>query len=168
MKNLIIAITIVIIGIGGLVWWGKSNQLVTVNNSSDEKLENHIGGMLTAEETMYDFGEISMKNGKVSKVFKVTNLTENDINLKTIATSCMCTVAYIINGDSKEGPFGMEGMGNNKTDDVIKVGDSRDIEVIFDPNAHGPAGVGSIDRIIVLTDTSGNEINLRVKGVVTP
>ena len=82
----------------------------------------------------------------------------------------MCTNAYFVLPDgSKKGPFGMSGMGFvPKLNETIKAGQSADIEVIFDPNAHGPAGVGMIDRLIDLADDSGRALQFEIKANVTP
>jgi len=167
MKKKIIVVVLIVIGIGILMYLGKPNQSIKENEKESINLPK-VSGILSANETVHDFGKISMKDGKVSKIFKVTNSTENDVNLKIVATSCMCTIAYIVDGGSKKGPFGMEGMGNTRTNEIIKAGEFRDIEVVFDPNAHGPAGVGMIDRFVSLVDDSGKSIELEIKAIVTP
>ena len=117
----------------------------------------------------YDFGTISMKDGLVSHIFKVKNSSDKDIVVKKVSTSCMCTSAYIESVGGEKGPFGMEGMGYvPSANEVIKTGESRDIKVVYDPNAHGPAGVGTIDRLIYLTDASGSTFQLEIKAEVTP
>ena len=112
-----------------------------------------------------------MKNGNVSKVFKVTNSGSQDINLESVITSCMCTTAYILKEDgSKSRPFGMPGHGGAvpKANEVIQAGESRNIEVVYNPNAHGPAGVGRIDRYVYLEDGNGNKLQFEIKANVTP
>jgi len=145
------------------------------NNKSDNKIgstssEVSTEQQLKAPEVFYDFGVISMKNGDVSKRFKVTNESSEDILMPSLATSCMCTRAYFIGPDgNKVGPFGMPGMGIvPKLNKMIKAGESIDIEVIYDPNAHGPAGVGMIDRFVYLEDVNGNKIQFEIKANVTP
>ena len=110
-----------------------------------------------------------MKNGEVAKEFTITNPNDGDIILSKVLTSCMCTNAYIIKPDSSmKGPFSMAGHGASSIDEVIKAGENRIVRVVFDPNAHGPAGIGNIDRFISLTDTSGNTLQLEIKALVTP
>ena len=82
-KALIIGV-LVVLGILGLMWMGSRNQVEVT--SSDDQL---IKSFLTAKEVLYDFGTISMKNGNVSHLFRVTNSTDNDITIKTVTTSCM-------------------------------------------------------------------------------
>ena len=52
--------------------------------------------------------------------------------------------------------------------ETIKAGESRIIRAVYDPNAHGPAGVGPIDRFLILTDSSGSKLELEIKAIVTP
>ncbi len=133
---------------------------------------NNQGGdasQLQTAEKLYDFGTISMSKGNVEKIFKVTNPTNKDIFVKSITTSCMCTSAYIVKDGSKKGPFKMPGMGYvPPADETIKAGDSIDIKVVYDPNAHGPAGVGRIDRFVYLADDAGGKMQLEIKANVTP
>ncbi|MFZ2150184.1 MAG: DUF1573 domain-containing protein [Minisyncoccia bacterium] len=178
-KKTIISLIIILIGITGLVWWSKSVE--TEELSANETSKSHparTNGGLVASETFYDFGTISMKNGKVSKIFKITNSGTEDVNLTKISTSCMCTAAYLITLDgSKLGPFGMPGHGgttdmpghgDSKAGEIISVSDSRDIEVVYDPNAHGPAGVGLIERAVFLEDENRNVVEFKFKVNVTP
>ena len=126
-------------------------------------------GQLQVSETLHDFGTISMANGKVDYTFKITNKTDKDIDIKTLTTSCMCTNAYIENAGVEKGPFGMPGMGYvPPANELVKAGESRDIKVVYDPAAHGPAGVGAIDRFIYLTDDAGGTNQLEIKANVTP
>src|SRR3989338_11364274 len=148
MKNQSIILSMLIVfGLIGLMAWGWSSQKTAGVNQNSGTI-NSLSS-LTAQETFYDLGAISMKNGNVSKVFKVANASGQDINLESVTTSCMCTVAYIVKPDgSKSRSFGMPGHGGfiPKANEIIKAGETRDIEVVYDPNAHGPAGVGLIDR----------------------
>jgi len=81
----------------------------------------------------------------------------------------MCTTAFLQSTDREKGPFGMEGMGFfAPANEVIEPGESRAVRVVYDPNAHGPAGVGAIDRFIYLTDPSGGELRFEIRAMVTP
>lgn len=163
MKQTITITLLVVIAIVGLVWWGSKNQKAPVSNTGEHSV-------LTASESIYDFGTISMKDGNVTKDFIITNNTNRDIKISRVITSCMCTEALIVreNGTTN-GPFGMDGMGYvPPANETIAAGKSIAIRAIYDPNAHGPAGVGIIDRFINLTDESGDEMQLEIKAVVTP
>ena len=147
-----------------LVWLGKpqTDRGDTTTNSSSP-------GALTAQEASFDFGTISMANGKVRHIFTISNPSASDVDIKNLETSCMCTEAYLVNGTSRKGPFGMPGMGGMTTlDDVIKAESTAQIEAEYDPAAHGPAGVGAIDRLITLTEAGGSQLQLEIKANVTP
>ncbi|MDO8514010.1 MAG: DUF1573 domain-containing protein [bacterium] len=166
MKNKTLIYSVVFfLAIMGLFAWGNAAKGGDTSGSNSQK------SALVAPEVLYDFGIISMKNGNVTKEFTVTNPTQEDITVKTVFTSCMCTEAFIVESDgSAKGPFGMPGHGGAvpPANELIKAGESRSIRVVYDPNAHGPAGVGVIDRFVTLTDTSGNTVELEIKANVTP
>ena len=166
--NIIILVCVVIIG---LFTWGYFSKGGTTASVQGVSTSNNSKGLLTATEKFYDFGTVSMKNGNVSREFNVTNASDKDITVDTVITSCMCTNAFIVKSDgSVKGPFGMVGHGGSvpPANEIIKTGESRIIRVVFDPNAHGPAGVGPIDRYITLTDASSNDLQLEIKANVTP
>lgn len=174
MESKIISISaVVLLILFGLFVWGYSNN---GNESTAAAVQGAPGassttkGALTASEVFYDFGTISMRDGDVVKEFTVTNPTGEDIFVKTVLTSCMCTSAFIAKSDgSLKGPFKMPGMGYiPPADELIKAGESRAVRVVYNPNAHGPAGVGQIDRFVTLTDESGGTLQLEIKALVTP
>lgn len=181
-KNRIIAfISIIVILFVGLFFFGRPGKnesdaakVKGIPEGARELANSHtagVGGALTAQETFYNFGTISMKDGNVSKIFKITNSTTEDIKVPSLTTSCMCTTAYIIKEDGgRSRPFGMPGHGGAipKANAVVKAGGSLDIEVVYDPNAHGPAGVGLIERAVFLEDENNNVIEFKFKVNVTP
>ena len=160
-KNIIIFF-LVLGGLFGLMWLGKPAQTQTSTPIT--------ASVLTTSEKLYDFGTISMADGQVEKLFKVTNSTEQEINLESVTTSCMCTTAYLESASSEKGPFGMPGHGGGatKANEIIKAGESRMVRVVYDPNAHGPAGIGPVDRFIYLAEASGGTLELEIKAIVTP
>ena len=164
-KNILITSTI-LVGAVVLMWWGRIAQ----KKVPTQAVSRDATTALIAEEKVYDFGTISMKDGLVKKDFVVTNSSKEAIFIPTLETSCMCTKAYIVEKDaSVKGPFGMQGMGYvPPANETIGAGEHRTIRVEYDPNAHGPAGVGTIDRFIRLTDASGGVLELEIKAVVTP
>ncbi|TSC52104.1 MAG: hypothetical protein LiPW41_652 [Parcubacteria group bacterium LiPW_41] len=162
MKTTVVII-LIFLGLLGLMWLGSSNKKLT--ESSDR-----TKSVLSTSEEVYDFGTISMKNGDVTKEFIITNSTDKDIFVPSLTTSCMCTRAYLVQLDGKiKGPFGMPSMSYvPRVNEIIKVGESRVVRVVYDPNAHGPAGVGRINRFVTLTDALGGELRLEIRAVVTP
>lgn len=163
-RNIVIVGLLAAAALVGLMFLGRSIQSATSSQT-----EIAVKSALTASETLYDFGMVSMKNGKVSHRFKITNPTDKDVTAEYLSTSCMCTTVYIVDGSSQNGPYGMEGMGSNgKAKMIFKPWETREIEVVFDPNAHGPAGVGPIQRYVTLTDADRGKLQLEIKGVVKP
>lgn len=163
-QTIIIALGAVLI-LAGLFWWGKANQAAPVPK------ESGASGSLTLPESFYDFGSISMANGNVEKTFSVQNTSASDVLIETIVTSCMCTEAFLETPSGEKGPFGMPGHGIGaltKAGETIPAGESRTIRVVFDPNAHGPAGIGLAERIVEITDRNGTATRLKIKAVVTP
>ncbi len=155
--------TVVIIG--GLIWLGQP----TANTNSTQASKKSIADSLKIEETSFDFGTISMANGRVSHIFKVKNAGLEPITMSKLYTSCMCTSASLIMGSEKFGPFGMPGHGAIPSIKAIIVPDQEvEVEVVFDPNAHGPAGVGKIQRVVTLENSAGGPLELNFSAMVTP
>lgn len=159
----------IFVGIGiivGLAWFAKPKDMADHNAAP---ATNQTQSALTADVTGFDFGTISMAKGKVTHQFKVTNNSGASVSLSKIYTSCMCTVAKLELNGQTYGPFGMEGMGGNTYAGVtLNTGESATVDAIYDPAAHGPAGVGVIDRYIYLQDGAGGLLQLEIKAVVTP
>lgn len=160
----IVAVSLIAIAIAGVMLLGRS-----IDGARPSQAEVATRSALSALELSYDFGVLSMRDGNIVHNFKVTNATDKDLTIERLSTSCMCTTAYIVDNTSRTGPFGMAGMGyGTKTNKVFKAGESKDIEVLFDPNAHGPAGIGPMQRVIQLTDSTGGVLQLQITGLVKP
>lgn len=167
--NLLFTLLGVVLVLILLFAWGYANRAdaPTVSGSAG----GAVAGALASSETFYDFGTISMKDGNVTKEFTITNGSDTETTLRTLITSCMCTTAFIVGDDgTAKGPYGMPGHGASvpPANETIAAGEDRIIRVVFDPNAHGPAGVGRIDRVITMTDSSGGTLELRIVANVTP
>lgn len=172
-NRIIVFITVIAFLFIGLFFFTKPDKNKNKQKNINDLINSHpakTGSSLSAPETFYDFGTISMKNGNVSKAFKVVNPTGVDVFIPSLTTSCMCTNAYFIGSDgNKQGPFGMPGMGFvPELNATIKAGQSASVEVVYDPNAHGPAGVGTIDRFVYLEDANYNKLQFEIKANVTP
>lgn len=151
--------------LGGLLWWGRANPPADSQTAAAAAATSS----LVASESFYDFGTISMTDGNVEKVFTITNQTDKDVTIESAMTSCMCTVAYIEGPESRKGPYGMPGHGGlPPVGETIRPGESRALRVVFDPNAHGPAGVGRIGRLVELRDEEGGVMRFEIQANVTP
>lgn len=124
---------------------------------------------LSADETAYNFGSISMAAGKVSHIFKIRNLSALPVAIEKMYTSCMCTTALLDVGGEKFGPYGMPGHGFiPKINKTLDSGAEADVEVVFDPAAHGSAGVGKIERVVIIENNGSKPLELGFTAVVTP
>lgn len=110
-----------------------------------------------------------MANGIVRHSFAVKNAGDIPVTVRQVYTSCMCTEAtLLVAGGRRIGPFGMPGHGMPPSiNREFAPGEEATIEVAFDPAAHGPAGVGMIERLIYL-ETDGGPFVLRITANVTP
>lgn len=126
---------------------------------------------IEASPMTYDMGTVSMAKGLAPYTVKIENKGDGDLEISKIYTSCMCTNAKI-KIDGVESPsFGMVGMGpsNPFWKGKIPAGKSADLEIIFDPNAHGPDAIGPITRSVTLetNDPARPKFNLMFTGNVT-
>ena len=126
--------------------------------------------VLKPNEQSYDFGTISMAKGKVSKAFTIKNPTATPITVSKVYTSCMCTQASLVQNQKRTGPFGMPGHGGSipTINQEIKAGEEAVVEVVFDPAAHGPAGIGPVERSVFVETLDGGKLNLSFKTQVIP
>ncbi len=164
MKKIIILVITIVGIIGILVLFGAVNI-----NSNDQSPKAFGPAVLSASENSFDFGTVSMAAGLVKRDFLVKNAADKEIIISKIYTSCMCTEAVLkMNGESF-GPFGMPGHGAMpKLNKKIGAGEEAVVEVIFDPAAHGPAGIGMIERVVYLESSSGLPLELKIKANVVP
>lgn len=115
-------------------------------------LENS-GRIAPVTETAYDWGDIDIRGGDVANVFKFRNEGDDDLIVKTASTSCMCTTADIkLSGGSESPQFGMH--GRIDWGGIVKPGEEFEIDVVFDPMAHGPSATGPIQRSVYLVTSS--------------
>lgn len=160
---------LVIAALLGLIFFLASPNTAGQGGASEQ--EQLAASALASNEESYDFGQISMKNGKVSYTFAITNTESGELKLTRLSTSCMCTEAFITDEKGEKlGPFGMPGHGGGRTalSLAIPAGESRALEVVFDPAAHGPAGIGKIARAVFIEDSNGGIKTLEISATVTP
>lgn len=136
--------------------------LAVVLNPKNENTGDGVA-KLTLESNRHAFGDVSMANGLVSHTFKITNEGTADLKLSKISTSCMCTTA-ILEVDGERSPkFGMAGHGTNPAfwSTKLKPSQSGNLQVTFDPNAHGPDAVGPITRTITMYSNDDGQSNTK-------
>lgn len=141
---------------GAIALWAVKSSGSSPNQSGDPKLK--IG------QKEYDFGTVSMAAGIIRKTFEIKNTGTADLEIENLRTSCHCTTA-ILTANGKKGPtFGMD--GSAFWSQKIPPGQTAELESIFDPAFHGPAGVGAATREIYFTtndpDNKQAEVTLNV------
>jgi len=81
----------------------------------------------------------------------------------------MCTEATLVQGGEQWGPFGMAGHGATaEINRLVSPGEEVTVQAIFDPNAHGPAGIGRADRAISVLMGGRQVLQLQFTAYVTP
>ena len=164
LKILVAALVFTFLLIIGFAFWqGKPKE-----ESPEPIVAGDVAGV-EINPLSYDLGDVPIDGGIVTKEYEVKNSTEGVLNLKKLATSCMCTTASFEVGETNTKFFGMEGHGDKNPSVNIEIGPGQSGKVVtrFDPAAHGPQGVGPFDRSIFLTfsDPAGVK-ELKFNGVV--
>lgn len=102
-------------------------------------------------------------------MFQVKNTGEEPVTIGQMYTSCMCTSATLMMNGKEFGPYGMPGHGFvPKVNKSIEPGEEAAVEVVFDPAAHGPAGIGKIQRSVIIENNAGDPFEFQISANVTP
>ncbi len=165
MNKTFSSIILGVLVLGGLIWVARPN--------SEKKIPPPLASvnktLMVLEANNYDFGTISMAAGKVKHEFKIKNTGTSPVNIEKIYTSCMCTTATLAFGAQSFGPYGMPGHGMiPRIDQTLDSLAEATIEVVFDPAAHGPAGIGRIKRVVTVENGAGQPLELEFAATVTP
>ena len=127
-------------------------------------------GVLVADTVLYSFGAIPLTGGLVRTTYAVRNPNTEPVTVSSVWTSCMCTTAVLRKGNDVFGPFGMPGHGGPRRAISLTLapGEVIDVEAVFDPAAHGPAGVGPAARSVFLASGIRDPLELSFTATVTP
>lgn len=103
------------------------------------------------KKTNHDYGQIDQTKGNFLQRYMLVNTGAAAQTIVGATTSCECTTIQI------DGVW--HGMHNffEKPSFIIPAGETADVMVKFDPNAHGPFSLGKLKRIITLTSAEGVE-----------
>lgn len=124
---------------------------------------------LTVTPETFDFGQVSMAAGVVRKQIAVTNPGRAPVKVTKLFTSCMCTTVKLQMNGRTVGPFGMPGHGVvPRIAEVLAPGQQATLEVAFNPAAHGPAGVGRVNRQVIVETDGGGTLAVAFTAAVTP
>lgn len=126
-------------------------------------------GALAALKPRVELGTVSMAAGKVPYQYLIKNTAATPVTINRIFTSCMCTVATLVAGTERKGPFGMPGHGgSNSLKAVLAPGEVATLEVVFDPAAHGPSGLGRVERSVIVESFESTPLELGMSIFVRP
>ena len=124
---------------------------------------------LSAREVRFDFGPISMAAGKVSHRYRFKNESAAPVLIQRIYTSCMCTTATLVKGMRMVGSYGMPGHGPlPEVNEKLVPGEAAYVDVVFDPAAHGPAGLGHTERVVTIETGAGVPLQFGFTANVRP
>lgn len=142
-KKVLIGIIIsTVLLLGGAVWFlGNSPTSATVVKTEGAKIES--------QETTFDFKDIPYSGGFAVHSFKVKNVGDKELQIANMATSCMCTTVSLKTSEGQSPKFGMKGHSpaSNWTGKIAP-GEEAEVIAEFDPTAHGPSGVGPMERFV--------------------
>ncbi len=142
---------VLVVGIIVTLIWVNGNK-----NTAPSKSQYSAGAISIAENT-FDFGRVPINGGDVMHEFQIKNDGAEPVTINKVYTSCACTTARIIDSSGKKyGTFGMQGHTGIVSAANIKIdpGSSATLEAIFNPAAHGPAGIGLAQRSIYIETNS--------------
>lgn len=137
--------------IGGLAFWMTKSS--GGGSGGDSLLLNEpVSNLEASPSGIMGLGNVAYRGGIVSKTFDIKNTFDKTIKLRKITTSCMCTTAKFSVNEKESKFYGMEMNGDlNPLIDVdFPAGTTGQVIFDFDPAAHGPEGIGAIDREVTL------------------
>lgn len=160
-KKLIILLTVLTIGVllGGVYILGATTNTAQVVTSQSAKA-------YVADPTSFDWGNIPMYKGNVTRSFVIKNTGTDILKLYNLKTSCHCTKAYITINGSDSPTFGMDTL-SSWVGEVSPGGEAK-LTVLFDPAYHGPGGVGPINRFVSVetNDKANTKLTFTLTGAV--
>ncbi|MGP1676866.1 MAG: DUF1573 domain-containing protein [Burkholderiales bacterium] len=164
-KNLIVGAVLVILILGGLIVAAKPGPAA----KAPPRVEAQSQSDLTAAQSSFDFGTVSMAAGKVVHRYNIRNANDAPVLIRKISTSCMCTTAQLVKGGKKLAIYGMPGHGYvPNLDEPMAPNEEAVVEVVFDPAAHGPAGIGQVERLVTIYTRAAQPLELSFNALVTP
>ncbi|MBW6494803.1 MAG: DUF1573 domain-containing protein [Burkholderiaceae bacterium] len=172
-KKFLIAAALVVVGVGAMVIAGMPDKNAPSTAATSAQpgpaANSPVGAGLRSSEYQFDFGSISMAAGKVSHRYYLANGGQDPVVIRKLYTSCMCTTAEFVKGIRRFGPFGMQGHTDIPSiNQSFAPGERAYVEVVFDPAAHGPAGVGPIERVVTIENSAGQPMQLAFSAYVKP
>lgn len=138
--------------LGGLIiaFTGNDNLASSESQNGTPRLE--------INEEKFDLGNIPMSQGTVTRTVTVSNTGNGPLEIFGMKTSCMCTSATLTIDGNRSPEFSLH---NNPAfwSEKLAAGQKADLEITFDPNAHGPDATGPITRTVHIKSTDGGSNN---------
>ena len=75
--------------------------------SGSDTMPEEVKGV-EADPASYEMGEVPIDGGIVTREYSITNETGEELILRKLATSCMCTEAKIVKQGEETSYYGME------------------------------------------------------------
>lgn len=161
----LVAITVAAIGFGVY----RSKQTAAMGHVPPSAAQAARPATLASFKPAIDLGTVSMAAGNVPFRYLIKNTGAEPLDINRVSTSCMCTSATVVTATERKGPFGMPGHGgSNATKLRLVPGELANVEVVFDPAAHGPSGLGRIERTVTLESAQAAPLELRMAVLVKP
>ena len=121
---------------------------------------------LSFDSTIFNFGEVSKKQGKVSKIFKFTNQGNVPLIIKSMKTSCPCASVSLKVNKTKSPYFGTKGSPRDWQSE-IKPQESGELELMVDlASLHVKTGRLIRDVSLISNDPVYPEVIVRVEAEV--
>jgi len=103
---------------------------------------------IVLEAASFNFGSVSKKQGKLSKIFKVYSKGNADLVITNLRVSCSCVTASLRVGKNKSPYFGTSG-AQAGWNEIIRPGDFGKLEVVLDLK-HSSMGMGKQIRDVFI------------------
>ena len=121
---------------------------------------------LTLESDSFDFGRVSRKQGKVSKVFKLLNKGGSSLIITSMKTTCPCASVSLKVGKNKSPFYGTEGSPKGWQVE-IKPGRDAELELALDlASPHVKAGKLIREATVISNDPVYPEVTVQIEGEV--
>lgn len=141
-----------------------------IKKEIEAKLTKEVGDkrpQIVLDSTSFDFGLVSKKKGKASKIFKISNKGSSPLIIKQIKTSCPCATVSLEVNKTRSPYFGTEGSPKDWQVE-IKPQETGELELIVDfASSHVRTGKLIREAYITTSDPLYPECSVRVEAEVT-
>ncbi len=140
--------------------------ILSVTTANPVQVTSSQNAKVSVDQKTHDWGTIPYSGGNVTKSFTIKNTGTDVLQLTNIKTSCACTFAQLTIDGKTSPKFGMHTTSSWVGE--VASGKEASLMVVFDPDFHGPTGVGPMERLISMQTNDINNPNLEfsLKGVV--